>query len=266
MWARTGRLGTRTTPSGADAPGPSRPPPPAWGLPSSVSMPQAPSATRLALVALALLAGCSGLPPETLTPLQGGETAVGITVAADLGRLTSPEVGGWFGLGLGRGVDAAIGFDIPLGFVFAGPYAVRAPTLGMLPGLSLRKSFDNGLGVGIGSSSRHLFSARDTTGSIPHVATAGVFVTTVSPSDQTLLGRATLHVGYAEVIEPNALVARRGLAVHAAGQAGVGIAMADTARAVVALRAQAGMFVWPGRGRVQGPSLGLTGQIVDFNE
>ena len=219
---------------------------------------------RLVLACLAL-AACSGLPPETLTPLQGGEGVAGATVAVDLGQILSPEVSVWFGFGLGRGVDVAVGVDAPIALLMGAPGSVTLPLRGYPPGLMLRKSFDGGWGVGVGSGTRLLFPPDSAVG-LAHLATAGAFVTVASPPDETALGRATLHVGYAEVRRPNAGPTLRGLAVHVGGQGGVGIAMADTARAVVAARATAGAFVWPRRSVVLGPTVGVTGQIVDFGE
>ena len=227
-------------------------------------MSRAPLATLAALSAV-LLAGCSGLPPETLVPLQGGEAAAGLSLGVDLDGTPNPDVGVWAGVGLGRGVDAAVGLDVPMMLMAGGPAAVGLPGKGALPGLSLRKTFDNGIGVGVGSGSRLLFLPADSSAAIPRVSTAGVFVTTATAVDQTLQGRATLHVGYAEVRRPNAAATRRGLAVHVASQLGPAIAMADTARAVMAVQGRAGAFVWPHRGLVQGPTVGVIGQVVDVS-
>ena len=74
-------------------------------------------------------------------------------------------------------------------------------------------------------------------------------------------GRATLHVGYAQVRRPNTVAAERGLAVHVAGQAGPSMALGDTARVLVPIRIQGGAFVWPRRSVVQGPTFGLGAQM-----
>lgn len=227
-------------------------------------MSSAPLVTCLLVVTL-VFAGCSGLPPDTLIPLQGGESVVGVSLGVDLDGRPNPDVSMWLGAGLGRGVDASFGVDIPIALMIGGPRMVAAPAVGFFPGLSVRKTFDNGFGVGLGSGSRFLFIPSDSSSSIPHIGTAGLFVTTATPTDQTMQGRATLHVGYAEVRRPNATATQRGLAVHLAGQLGPAIAMADTARAVLAVWGQAGTFVWPQRGLVQGPTLGLTGQVVEVS-
>ena len=219
----------------------------------------------LLLLAVAV-AGCSGLPPDTLVPLQGGEGAAGLTLAVDLDGAPNPDVNVWVAAGLGGGVDAALGVDVPLALMIAGPRAVALPLTGAFPGIAVRKTFDNGLGIGVGSASRLLFIPGDSSGVVPHVSTLGAFVTAATPRDQTMQGRATLHLGYAEVRRPNASTTQRGLAVHLAGQGGPAIAMADTARAVLAVRAHAGAFVWPQRGRVQGPTLGLTAQMTHLTD
>lgn len=218
------------------------------------------------LLTAVLFSGCSGVPPETLIPLQGGETAGGLTLGVDLNGKPNPDIGMWFSGGLGRGVDASVGVDVPLGLMVGGPRMVVAPLRGLFPGLSLRKTFDSGVGVGIGSGSRFLFVPSDSSGSVPHVSTAGVFVTTATPTDQTMQGRATLHLGYAQIRRPNTLATQRGLALHGVGTGGPAIAMADTARAILAVRVQAGAFIWPRPSLVQGPTLGLTAQMVDVAE
>ncbi len=217
---------------------------------------------RALLASALVLAGCSGLPPDTLVPLQGGETAGGVALAVDLGGAPNPDVSLWAGFGLGRGVDLAVGGDLPMGFAIGGPRAVLLPRAGLLPGLAVRKTFENGVGVGVGTGSRLLLIPSDSTANVPHVATAGAFVTTATAADQTAQGRVTLHIGYAEVLRPNARMTR-GVALHVAGQGGAAIALAETAPAVMAVRASAGAFVWPALAPVQGPTLGLTVQGVD---
>ena len=216
----------------------------------------------LLLVAAASLTACSGLPPETLPALKGGEVVTGVTLAFDMQNRLNPDVGAWFGAGLGHGVDASIGVDLPAMLVISGPAAAGFPLLGIPPGLSVRKTFENGLGVGVGSGSRFLFTAgRDSSHAITHLSTAGVFVTTASREDRMVQGRATLHVGYAQVRRPNTAATERGLAVHVAGQAGPSMALGDTARVLVPIRIQGGAFVWPRRSVVQGPTFGLGAQM-----
>lgn len=183
-------------------------------------------------------------------------------LAVDLDGRHNPDLSLWASLGLGRGVDASLGLDVPAGLMIGGPWMLGAPAGGVFPGLAVRKTFDTGMGVGVGSSTRLLFLPADSSAAIPRVSTAGLFVTVATPAGQAMQGRATMHIGYAEVRRPNAATTTRGLAVHVAGQGGPVMALGDTARVVAGARAHAGTFVWPQRGRVHGPAVGLTVQAV----
>ena len=214
------------------------------------------------------LSAYSGLPPETLVPLERGQTVVGLNVAVDLGEVRRPDVAGWFGVGLGGGIDAAVGLDVPLALVFGGLRAAELDRHGLLPGLAVRKTWASGVGVGVGMSTRMDFSVLDSLGP-GRLSTAGAFVT-AGPrpgswdGDRWSGGRATASVGYVELEHGG--VVRRGLAAHVSAQSGAVMASDDTTAVLVGPRAQAGVLLLPRLAVLHGPTVGLTAQVTELPE
>lgn len=226
-----------------------------------------PSVTmRAALLPFSLaLAACSGMPPDTLPSLERGQVVAGVNLAFDLATPKSPDVAGWFGAGVGAGVDLAVGFDVPLGLMVGGPRTVGALGSPRPPGLALRKTWPNGVGVGVGSSTRIDFSAPDSLGP-GTVSSAGPFVTVGPPpraGDGGLgAGRVTALLGYGWRDRANEEGPRRGIVVQASGQVGGLVAHDDTVRVAVVARAQGGAFLFPRPAPLHGPALGLGVQSV----
>lgn len=218
-----------------------------------------------ALAALGLSA-CSGLPPETLVPLERGQAVAGLNVAVDLGEVRRPDVAGWFGVGVGGGVDVAVGVDVPLALMVGGLGAVNLDRHGMLPGLAIRKTWASGVGVGVGTSTRMDFSVPDSLGP-GALSTAGAFVT-VGPRPGSWDGgagsggRATVSIGYAARRWSDEV--RHALAAHVSAQSGGVVWADDTTAAVVGPRAQVGAVLLPRLAPLHGPTVGLTVQAVDL--
>lgn len=177
------------------------------------------------LTALLVLSGCATLPPAPLVPLGRGDVAVGLSLGADL-ETRLPELNLWVGAGLGSGVDAAVGLLAPLEFVARVGERSRGGRRPLVPPVMLRRTFANGVGIGVGgaSVSGGVEVERD------YASMAAVFVTAgPQPGATGPVGRATLHVGVG-VVHPSG-VGRdedvrgseyRGLAVWGTGEAGVG--------------------------------------------
>lgn len=223
---------------------------------------------RLVLaVTAALLAGCSGLPPDTLLPLSRGDIAVGVHVGTDLTALKRPDVSMWVGAGLGRGVDVGVGIDAILGLLAGGPDAFGLFAM-QPPGLVVRKTWPSGVGVGIGTSTRLDFSRHDSLGP-GSVSTAGALVT-VGPRPGSWDGgplsaaRATAFVGLAAARTEfgRGSPATRGLAVLGSIQAGRYVADDDTVGVFAGGRVQTGVLVFSRRVRLDGPTLGAFVQTV----
>jgi hypothetical protein len=229
-------------------------------------MPPTRAALALCIAALAF-SSCSGLPPDTLVPLERGQAAMGLNVAVDLRELRRPDVAGWFGIGLGEGVDVGIGLDVPLGLLAFGPRVGYPLGRGSLPGLVLRKTWANGVGVGVGTSTRTDFSLPDSLGLVA-LTTAGPFVT-IGPrpgswdDGQGARGRVTAYVGYAQV-RTDRSIAASGLAAHVGAQLGTYVSSSDSSLTFAAVRAQSGVVLLPRPALLHGPTVGATFQDVQF--
>ena len=221
------------------------------------------------------LAACSGLPPEAPFPLERGEVAVGGTVTVDLSTLASPDASVWVGTGLGDDVDVSAGFGGGL-FLVGGPAVLGVLAEGMLPEVALRKTFDNGVSVGIGTAtrldateiSRPPIDSLGTYGPLIAQTTVGPFVSVGTSRDAPVVARATLHAGYSAVrpvltaardapTEPRAREGS-GLSVHVSGLLGGRLVERDTLTVTAALRAQGGALLAPRPRPLLGPGLGLT--------
>ncbi|HEX8387243.1 MAG TPA: hypothetical protein VF576_13715 [Rubricoccaceae bacterium] len=221
----------------------------------------------LALALAATLSACSGLPPDTLVPLGGGEVVSGVNVAVDLGALRRPDLAAWIGVGLGRGVDVAFGFDLPLLLISAGPANSAALLFGRPPGMAVRKTWPSGVGVGLGASTRLDATAVDSSGrSLASLSTVGPFVTVGPRSGAGGVARVTAQVVYARTQRDagQGVPVAHALAVQVGAQAGPRVALDDTSAVFVAGRAQAGLVLFPTRGLtlLHGPTVGLTVQSV----
>ena len=222
---------------------------------------------RLVLAAAVLLAGCSGLPPDSLLPLARGDVAGGAHVGVDLARLKRPDVSAWVGVGLGRGVDVGVGADAIFGLMTTGPYAfplfARQP-----PGLVVRKTWASGLGLGVGTSTQLDVSPPDSLG--PAVLSTVGAIVTVGRRPGSWTGgpvgaaRATAFVGLG-ALRPGwgrEVPTTRGLAVLGSVQAGRFIADDDTVAVFAGGRVQAGAFAAPRPAVLTGPTVGPFFQSV----
>lgn len=183
---------------------------------------------RAVLLVLFLgLAACSAVPPEPLVPLRAGEGAVGITADLPVGdrRARTAGVSLWAGVGAGRGVDVAFSIDAPIAAPAELLAVLRGQATFVPPGLAVRKSFPDGLGVGLATASRSaLFSEGGGFGSIA----IGPFVTYGTRGEGAVAARSTLYLVH-EVRETSADRTRRGLAIYGVGTA-AGVARGDSSR------------------------------------
>lgn len=214
-----------------------------------------------------LLAGCSGLPPDTLMPLGRGDVAAGVHMGTDLTNLRHPDVSAWVGVGVGRGVDVGVGVDAMFALLAGGLDAfdlfARQP-----PGLVVRKTWASGIGVGLGTSTRIDLSRADSLAPTS-VSTAGALVT-LGPRPGSWDGRprgaarATAFVGVATAhTDVGRSVPRaHGLALLGSLQAGRTVARDDTVGVFAGGRIQAGMLAFPRRVRLDGPTAGAFVQTV----
>lgn len=175
---------------------------------------------RLAVLAV-VLAGCSGLPPEPIAPLRAGEFVVGATLDVPL-RHGEGSLSLWAGVGAGAGVDVAASVDAPF-TVFQSFYSLASGAPLAPPGLAVRRTFGNGIGVGVGTAS--VIGVGNADGH-PNQLTAGPFVTIGTTDADGLVARATGHLVYeARSLgsHPRAGV-RHGLSVIGVASVGGGLA------------------------------------------
>ena len=193
---------------------------------------------RIFVLMLALgLAACSGLPPESTVALATGDVAIGLT--ADL-PVSSRRIGSsvWAGVGVGSGVDAMFAIDAP--FVLIGDLiGGRAKEIPFAPpGIALRKSFDNGVAVGLGVGSDR--SPFENPGHLYRVM-AGPFASVGSSSDSSLSARATLYVMYEahSTRRGERVEKRQGIAAYGIGTGGL-LLHADSSLTVLGARSTVG--------------------------
>ena len=206
------------------------------------------------LTVLLVLSGCATLPPAPLVPLDRSDLALGISLGGDFETHT-PEVSMWLGAGFGSGVDGAVGLLAPLEFVKRVREWGEGGRRPLVPPVVLRKTFANGLGVGIGGSSVSggFDAERD------YASMAAVFVTAgPQPGAAGPVGRATLHVGYG-VVHPSGI--RRGETVRGTEHRGVavwGTAEGGVGAHVLRPSVRAGSGLWlGGPGRVMQPRVAI---------
>ena len=195
---------------------------------------------RLVLASLAVgLAACSAVPPEPIVPLVAGEVAGGFTLGLPLARPNrSDGLEIWAGVGAGQGIDIAFSIRAPLALGNQLIYALRDGERFIPPGVAIRKSFDNGFGIGMGMASNGRFGEPW----VPSQVTAGPFVTLGTSGDGLLAARATAHLVYEIQIANDEQVSRHGLAFYGVASAG-GVIRGDSSLAVVGGRVIAGTWL-----------------------
>jgi hypothetical protein len=200
------------------------------------------SLRRRLLVLAVALGGCSALPPEPVVPLRTGEIALGATLDVPLGR----PPGGlsvWAGVGVGGGVDISASAEAPLS-VFANLRRLETGAPLALPGLSVRRTFRNGLGVGVGTGSSGAGEGGAGEGDVPFQFTAGPFVTVGTTGADGIAARATGHLVY-EIRHrwrDTTATTQRGLAVYGVASAGL-VVPSDSGFAVPGARITAGRWI-----------------------
>ncbi len=175
------------------------------------------------LLASLVLAGCSGLPPESIIPLRAGEVAGGLTFDVPVSGGAPAGLSIWGGVGAGRGVDVAFSADAPFSLIAELGAFGRGDRPFLPPGLSVRKTFENGISGGVG-----IASARTPIQSVPpHRGltwlTVGPFASIGSGDiEAPIVARATVRSVYEVRVERQDSTAetRRGIAVY--GIAAVG--------------------------------------------
>ncbi|MEM6785593.1 MAG: hypothetical protein AAF624_17875 [Bacteroidota bacterium] len=205
-------------------------------------------------------------------PLDEGETGMGVLISADLDTGALRDMSIWVAHGFGNDVDFAWSIDA----MMAAVNLMAIPIMGGEvptgpPGLFLRKSFDNGLGIGLATSSRSATFCSGGCFAYPSSGPTlmiGPFITYAPVTDAPFAARLTTYVGYAVVSHPTSsteATSRRGMAMQAEGQLGPAF-RTDSTAAIPGVRATVGYWLWPRRVRMQGTSIGGTFFYLGPNE
>lgn len=166
------------------------------------------------------LAACSAVPPEPVVPLAEGVGAFGVTLDVPVRGKRTGGLSVWGGVGVGRGVDVAASVDAPFTLIANLGRIGRDGGVFAPPGLLVRKTFEGGVGLGLGTASMpEMFVEGSGTGF--YRMTAGPFVTVGTGGDAGPVVRTTAHLVYEIDSGRDSVASRRGWSAYGTVSAGL---------------------------------------------